>query len=166
MFYKLRTIFHNLRNKYTREVIKKALTGYNFDHAYMLELELAKLNAMEDCFKRYGNTRCAQQVALAARILKKYLDDDYWTMVCTEEPDKDSDDFLERLGKYKYVCKVYVNLSNWKRFAKQDSALSYLAAKQDSDKEFFEEWRGELYWRKLWHLYCMIRERYMLTWWD
>ena len=155
MFYKLRTIFHNIRNKYTREVIKKALTGHNFDHVYMLELELAKLNAMEDCFKRYGNIRCAQQVALAARILKKYLDDDYWTMVCTEEPDKDSDDLLERLGKYKYVCKVYVNLSNWKRFAKQDS-----------DKELFEEWRGELYWRKLWHLYCMIRERYMLTWWD
>ena len=155
MFYKLRTIFHNIRNKYTREVIKKALTGHNFDHAYMLELELAKLNAMEDCFKHYGNIRCAQQVALAARILKKYLDDDYWTMVCTEEPDKDSDDLLERLGKYKYVCKVYVNLSNWKRYSRSDD-----------DEKLFKEWPGELYWRKLWHLYCMIRERYMLTWWD
>ena len=155
MFYKLRTIFHNIRNKYTREVIKKSLIGHNFDHAYMLELELAKLNAMEDCFKHYGNIRCAQQVALAARILKKYLDDDYWTMVCTEEPDKDSDDLLERLGKYKYVCKIYVNPSNWKRYSRSDD-----------DEKLFKEWPGELYWRKLWHLYCMIRERYMLTWWD
>ena len=155
MFYKLRTIFHNLRNKYTREVIKKALTGYNFDHAYLLELELAKLNAMEDCFKRCGNTRGAQQVGLAARILKTYLDDDFWTMVCTEEPNFESENLLDSLGKFKYVCKVYVNQSNWKRYSRSDD-----------DEELFKEWPGELYWRKLWHLYCMIRERYMLTWWD
>lgn len=152
IIYNIKTIFNNLFNKTNRKIIKEALLGRHWDYEYLLRLELAKLRAMEEEFKKFDNPKY-KRIRLAANLLQKYLDDDCWTMEYLD--DGVSHKFPQVLDNIKYVCKVYVNQKNARRFAKNLTELT-----------LFKEYPGELYQIKLWKLYCLIRERYLEHWWD
>ena len=62
-----------LKDKNVRHTINKVLEGYDFDYAYLLDIELSKMKAMYDYFSKYGmsesNDRMLQTLKRTITIL-------------------------------------------------------------------------------------------------
>lgn len=163
---KIKEFYWSLReficNKTKQKAVKTVFNGYPFDSSYMLQVELDYMKYMKKYFDNSRFTdKSMRELNWDINILQLLLNDDYWSYDhwdCQKQDD----------GTFKfdgsYVCKVYVNTKNIKRFFPKQSNES----EESYNKviQYMLEHQHELYRAKLWHLYNVIRERYMQTWWD
>ena len=163
---KIKEFYWRLReficNKTKQKAVKTVFYGHPFDFSYMLQVELDYMKYMK---KYFDNSRFtdnpARELNWAINILQKLLNDDYWGYDYWDCQKQDDGTFT---FDGRYTCKVYVNTKNIKRFFPKRPDES-----EESYNRFIQcvlEHQHELYSAKLWHLYNVIRERYMQTWWD
>lgn len=153
MYYKLINLYHDVRSwfkwcftKYKYQLVKEAFKGQNWDYAYLLELEQAKMKEMLNYYENkvtwIDTTDIVRDLKLCIKLLdiitgKKEIYDVEW--VC---------------GRIEHKCLVNVNLRNYKRF--------FL----EGDYKILQKYKEDLYMHKAWHLYHLIREYNMQKWWD
>ena len=163
---KIKEFYWRLReficNKSKQKVVKTVFNGRPFDFSYMLQVELNYMKYMKEYFDNSKYTdKPARELNWAINILQLILSDDYWGYDYWECSKKQN-------GTYsydgQYVCKVYVNTKNIKRFFTKHSDIS--EERYNNIIQYMLEHKHELYRAKLWYLYNVIRERYMQTWWD
>lgn len=158
---KIKEFYWRLReficNKSKRKVVKTVFYGLPFDFSYMLQVELDYMKYMKKYFdnSRFTN-KSMRELNWAINILQLLLNDDYW------DCQKQDDGTFTFDGRY--TCKVYVNTKNIKRFFPKQPNESEEAYNRFI--QYMLEHQHELYKAKLWHLYNVIRGRYMRTWWD
>ena len=149
-----------LKDKNVRHTINKVLEGYDFDYAYLLDIELSKMKAMYDYFSKYGmsesNDRMLQTLKRTITILDLLLNEDFCEVSINEVPDPSSK-LEEIVGKVEYRCLVNVNFSNIKRFLPEVDEVSI---------DIYKKFPDILYMEKLWNLYNKMRAEYTRTWWD
>lgn len=149
-----------LKDKNVRYTINKVLEGYDFDYAYLLDIELSKMKAMYDYFSKYGmsesNDRMLQTLKRTITILDLLLNEDFCEVSINEVPDPSSK-LEEIVGKVEYRCLVNVNFSNIKRFLPEVDEVSI---------DIYKKFPDILYMEKLWNLYNKMRAEYTRTWWD
>lgn len=164
---KIKEFYWRLReficNKTKQKAVKTVFYGHPFDFSYMLQVELDYMKYMKRYFDNSRFTdKSMRELNWAINILQLFLDDDYYHYHFDRPKKQDDGTFIFDKGTYK--CDVYVNTKNIKRFITKypnETEEAYNNALQ-----YILEHPHELYKAKLWHLYNVIRERYMQTWWD
>ena len=149
------------RTKKIWRFIKLGWKDQDWDYAYMLYMEKAKL---EDMARYYATCNIAETdwaVARDARICSRLIDiingdNSSYTSRYKENGCTDGSDII-KLKK--------VNRKNMNRFNKDGRLPVYLLSKGDNNDMawLFED---ELRIEKAWNLYCKIRENNMRSWWN
>ena len=120
-------------------LVKEAIFSKDFDYAYLLQLEQAKLKSMYNYFNSYRYTsdwkRIRSQIKICIDLLDILINEDYTKKV---------------------------NVRNIDRFTKN------LDKKDNSEglKNFIITHPNELAYLKANNLYYEIRKQYTKTWWD
>lgn len=149
----------------------------DWDYAYLIALEKKKLQRMHDCIKREGhlenNAIVVRDIAICIRLIDIFMEDDavYNTWLhqsfsgelkfrklennLYELDDTD----MKAIADYP----VYVNVRNEHRFFR---ATPIKDAQQEGDRDKVILSTVSLRQQKALHLYHLIREYNLLTWWD
>ena len=101
-------------NKSKQKAVKTVFYGCSFDFSYMLQVELDYMKYMKKYFDNSKHTNNPmRELNWAINMLQLLLNDDYWDYDCWVCQKQDDGTF-----KFdgRYVCKVYVNTKNIKRF--------------------------------------------------
>jgi len=149
----------------------------DWDYAYLIALEKKKLQRMHDCIKREGhlenNAIVVRDIAICIRLIDIFMEDDavYNTWLHQSFSGKlkfrkleinlyeldDSD--RKPIADYP----VYVNVRNEHRFFR---ATPIKDAQREGDRDNAILSTVRLRQQKALHLYHLIREYNLLTWWD
>ena len=149
----------------------------DWDYAYLIALEKKKLQRMHDCIKREGhlenNAIVTRDIAICIRLIDIFMEDDavYNTWLHQSFSGKlkfrkleinlyeldDSD--RKPIADYP----VYVNVRNEHRFFR---ATPIKDAQREGDRDNAILSTVRLRQQKALHLYHLIREYNLLTWWD
>lgn len=132
--------------------IKLGWKDQEWDYAYMLLVEKAKLEDMARYYEKYHITEHDWATARDMKICSRLIDiingdDASYTFIYKEK---------RQLIKLKRV-----NTKNWKRFIKNELFCEKL---KDEDLRYIIE--DDIRIGKAWNLYCKIRENNMRTWWN
>ena len=149
----------------------------DWDYAYLIALEKKKLQRMHDCIKREGhlenNAIVARDIAICIRLIDIFMEDDavYNTWLHQSYSGKMKFrklkdglfalDDTERKPIVDYP--VYVNVKNERRFFR---ATPIRDAQTAGDRDKVILLIVSLRQQKALHLYHLIREYKLLTWWD
>lgn len=155
------------RLKFIWKWIKRIKDHYDWDYGYLLDLEYYKICDMAKWWKDndmgHATTgpKIYAQLCLAKDLLEiitERRDDWYETVEKPESeiPKAKAGELLYWVPRYDWKINRYVNTRNHKRFWK-------LGPKDLRDDNLY---KIELYKMKAWHVYCLLRERYMKDWWD
>lgn len=131
-----------LRKCKYKSVIKAAVKFEPWDYGFILDMERAALEKMEDYIRTKGihedNIRDAERINLTLRLLDISMDKDFdW-----EKIDRGI---------------IYVNTKNKYRYFRKDKL---------SEKCFENISKATLREEKAWYLYCKMREYWFRTFWD
>ena len=149
----------------------------DWDYAYLIALEKKKLQRMHDCIKREGhlenNAIVVRDIAICIRLIDIFMEDDaiYNTWLHQSFSGKL---IFRKLENNLYELddsdrkpiadfSVYVNVRNECRFFRA-TPIKDAQRKGDRDNAIFSTVR--LRQQKALHLYHLIREYNLLTWWD
>lgn len=148
-------------------VLKTALSGYPFDHIYLIELEKAKLNEIADYLEESDRFVGVEFAVRDIRICCNLIDiftgkrvlfhyDGDLKFVESDKKDENGKPLMELNGDdLKYSCDVKVNIKNASRFVKDEKFI-----------KFYTEHPHELYELKARYLYHKIRYEREQEWWD
>ena len=149
----------------------------DWDYAYLIALEKKKLQRMHDCIKREGhlenNAIVVRDIAICIRLIDIFMEDDavHSTWLHKSFSGKlkfrklennlyeldDTD--MKAIADYP----VYVNVRNEHRFFR---ATPIKDAQQEGDRDKVILSTVSLRQQKALHLYHLIRDYNLLTWWD
>ena len=149
----------------------------DWDYAYLIALEKKKLQRMHDCIKREGhlenNAIVVRDIAICIRLIDIFMEDDavYNTWLHHSfsgklkfrklENNLYELDETDRKPIADYP--VYVNVRNERRFFRATPIMDAKAV-GNRDKAILST--VSLRQQKALHLYHLIREYNLLTWWD
>lgn len=143
--------------------IKRVKDHYDWDYGYLLDMEYYKICDMAKWWKdndmghAMTGPRIYSQLCLARDLLEIITDRaDYYEMKEKEVSLIKEKDLLSWEPKYDWIIHRYVNVQNSKRYWK-------LSPSDLRDQNLY---KIELYKMKAWHIYNLLRERYMQDWWD
>lgn len=155
-------------NKRFLRVLKATLKSYPYDSSFLLEIEQAKLNEIADYIEAndrfVGCEFVVRDIRLCVRLIEILKHEtDYFhfngeiRFVPSGKVDEDGNEIMELkpTPDFEYVCDVNVNKRNINRFARNQK-----------EKETFENQPHELYLRKARCLYHKIRSEREQEWWD
>ena len=150
--------------KERRNAMMAVVNGYPWDYSYLLSTELAYIKYMREYFKNHHIVESAEntyeKLNWAVNVLQSFLDEDFEKIVEVQSDSQNTTQIgIWGLPKVKNVCTKYVNLRNMDRFIENKSDI-------DSMRDVYKKLPQELYRKKLWNVYCLIRKRYTCTWWD
>lgn len=156
--------YTTLTVKERRNAMMAVVNGYPWDYSYLLHTELAYIKYMREYFKRNRLVESAEntyeKINWAVNVLQSFLDEDFEKIVEVQSDSQNTAQIgIWGLPKVKAVCTKYVNLRNMDRFIENKSDI-------DSMRDVYKKLPQELYRKKLWNVYCLIRKRYTCTWWD
>lgn len=150
---------------------------HDWDYAYLIALEKKKLQRMHDCIKREGhlenNAIVVRDIAICIRLIDIFMEDD--AVYNTRLHQSYSGEFkFRKLENNLYVLDdtdrkpiadypVYVNVRNERRFFRA-TPIKDANAEGNRDKAILST--VSLRQQKALHLYHLIREYNLLTWWD
>lgn len=155
----------------------------DWDFCFLLYLERKKMKRMADYFSKsditYSDPIIFRDLSLCIRLLDIILDEEKATIVWSRKAGEMMDMRFhkipgEEFSTAEFVYKgmtpdfpIYVNTRNWTRF--RSEVLSPCCSDDDSLEE--KKWRSEHFKEdvrkaKAWHLYNLIREYRMFSWWD
>ena len=137
--------------------IKVGWKDQDWDYAYMLYMEKAKLEDMAKYYATSHITTTDWAVARDARICSKLIDiingdDASYALKYKEKGQWDN----FKVNKLKRV-----NTKNWKRFIRYGQFSEQL-----KDKDLRDMMEDDLRVEKAWSLYCKIRQYNMRSWWN
>ena len=160
MFYKIKRWFEKHTNKEYRNLLKTVRRSEPWDHAYLLELERAKIKEMiayQEKTRRFvGWEYVVRDMKICVSLLDIMLGD---KRIFTFEQFDEKD--IEKNGNYadtlfeRYRCFVKVNMKNYDRFCKSESF-----------RNICEKMPHEFYEIKATQLYYKIRAEHTEEWWD
>lgn len=156
---------------------------FDWDFYFLLVLERKKIKRMLDYFS-HSEITCddsliARDLKICIRLLDITLDDEKATNVWGEK----AGEMLEMVSHkipgedlytldFKYNGMIpdfpkYVNTRNWKRFRPEISYPSASEKKSPEERKWDEEhFKEGVREAKAWHLYNLIREYRLFSWWD
>ena len=149
----------------------------DWDYAFLIALEKKKLQRMHDYFKHDGhlenNDIVARDIAICIRLIDIFMEDDaaYNTWLHKSYSDelkwrKLEDDTCE-LDDSNFTplaeFPVYVNIRNEQRFFRNTPIKN---AQQEGHRDNAIQLTTRLRQEKALHLYHLIREYKLMTWWD
>ena len=127
----------------------------DWDYAYLIALEKKKLQRMHDCIKQEGhlenNAIVVRDIAICIRLIDIFMENDAVYKTLLHQSFSGAD------------FPVYVNVRNERRFFRV-TPIKDAQAEGNRDKVFFSI--ISLRQQKALHLYHLIREYNLLTWWD
>lgn len=149
----------------------------DWDYAYLIALEKKKLQRMRDCIKQEGhlenNAAVVRDIAICIRLIDIFMEDDavYNTWI---HQSFSGDMRFRKLENGLYQLDdtdrkpiadfpVYVNVRNERRFFRSTPIKD---AQQKGDRDSAILSIVSLRQQKALHLYHLIREYKLLTWWD
>lgn len=173
----IRCWFRHNFNKRHLKTVREAIFGNPFDHGYLWNLELAKLDEMLAYFEksdiveeRSKESDIVRTLRWARNMLNIVVKDDHWHT----EGEMDFENFSD--GTFGIVCDVKVNTKNIERYVREAETLGYLALTEGKMRDYEEYVRGrvkilqerpyEAYLIKARVLYHKIRMKYEEYWWD
>jgi hypothetical protein len=149
----------------------------DWDYAYLIALEKKKLQRMHDCIKREGhlenNAIVVRDIAICIRLIDIFMEDDAVYNIWLHQSFSGELKFrklennlyelddMDRKPIADYP--VYVNVRNEHRFFR---ATPIKDAQQEGDRDKAILSKVRLRQQKALHLYHLIREYNLLTWWD
>lgn len=132
-----------LRKNPNKKLIQAVNKFYPWDYGYLLDIEKA---ALKEMLKYFDSEHCMvdrSQIVPYIKLAIKMLD----IVDMTDDP-------CNRTPDGEWILPSYINTKNWTRFFKKDSFVE-------------KNWcYNELRKEKAWHLYHLIRLRYMRYFWD
>lgn len=154
----------------------------DWDYSFLLSLERKKLQRMAECFSKevitVNDATTAKELSLCVRLLDIVLDMEAFRDKWSDEVCKHIEyNFLKNDDGITYSLEteykgtvpdfpVYVNIRNASRFV---SPMSYPKETNVSDEEqkyWTEHFKEDVRSAKAWHLYNLIREYKMFSWWN
>lgn len=156
---------------------------YDWDFSFLLFLERKKMKRMAAYFSKAKITvddpLTARDLNICLRLLDITLDEEKATIAWNDAVfDVMKMRFFKSPGEDLYTLKheykgqipdfpKYVNLRNWKRFLPDCADFR----NNDEENPIEKKWREEDFKErvrkaKAWHLYNLIREYKMFSWWD
>jgi len=150
---------------------------HDWDYAYLIVLEKKKLQRMHDCIKREGhlgnNDIVVRDIAICIRLIDIFMEDDAVYKTWSHQSfsgklkfHKLENDLYELDNTDKKPIAdypVYVNVRNEHRFFR---ATPIKDAQREGDRDRAIRSIVSLRQQKALHLYHLIREYKLLTWWD
>ena len=147
------------------------------DYGYLIALEKKKLQRMHDYFKRESILErkdiVARDIAICIRLIDIFMEDDavhntwlhqsYSGKMKFRKVEKDIYELDDTDRKPIADYPVYVNVRNEKRFFRRTPIKD---AQSEGDKTRAVLSKTRLRQLKALHLYHLIREYNLLTWWD
>ena len=149
----------------------------DWDFAFLIALEKKKLQRMHDYFKYQGhpevNRMAARDIAICIRLIdifmevdaayniwlhKSYSDELKWRKLDDDMYELDDSNFTP-LADFP----VYMNIRNEQRFFRNTPIKN---AKQEGHRDHAIQLITRLRQEKALHLYHLIREYKLMTWWD
>ena len=149
----------------------------DWDYAFLIALEKKKLQRMHDYFKHDGhlenNDIVARDIAICIRLIDIFMEDDaaYNTWLHKSYSDelkwRKLDDDMYELDDSNFTplpeFPVYVNIRNEYRFFRNTPIKN---AQQEGHRDNAIQLTTRLRQEKALHLYHLIREYKLMTWWD
>ena len=150
---------------------------HDWDYAYLIALEKKKLQRMHDCIKQEchleNNAIVVRDISICIRLIDIFMENDaaYNTWLYKSYSGEMKFRKLEN-GKYEMYdpdrkpiadFPVYVNVRNERRFFR---ATPIKDAQQQGNRDLIIHDTIRLRIQKALHLYHLIREYNLLTWWD
>lgn len=151
---------------------------HDWDYAYLVALEKKKLQRMHDCIKREGhlenNAIVVRDIGICIRLIDIFMEDDaaYTTWLNRSYSGKMPRFVKLENGFYRLDDQdwkpladypAYVNVRNERRFFRSTPIKD---AKAEGDRDKVIRSIVSLRQQKALHLYHLIREYKMFTWWD
>ena len=134
-----------------------ARRDFDWDYAYMLEMERVKLEYMAKCFTESRiaehDWAVARDAKICIRLIDIILDEDNSYVLKHDES--------KPLMEWDLVEIKKVNLKNVRRFLSEEEINSL--SKTPRLKVYLKD---NLRMEKAWNLYCKIREYNMRSWWN
>lgn len=149
----------------------------DWDYAFLITLEKKKLQRMHDYFKHEGhlenNTIVVRDIAICIRLIDIFMEDDAayntwlhksysgefkWRKLDNDMYELDNSN-ITPLADFP----VYVNVRNERRFFYNTPIKD---AQQKGDRDRAIHYIVSLRQQKALHLYHLIREYKLMTWWD
>ena len=148
-----------IKNPLRYETIREAINGYVFDNGGLEQLVYKRLIEMRDYFFRSdiatSDFQTSKEINKAIKLMDIFMENNgLYFHFEDDNPDKpyDMEHFFDH---HRYVCDVYVNTRNIRRFLPN--------ASEDLIK-FFTEHRDELYKLKARHLFLEWLKEHEETW--
>jgi hypothetical protein len=149
----------------------------DWDYAYLIALEKKKLQRMHDCIKSEGhlesNAIVVRDIAICIRLIDIFMEDDaahntwlhqsFSGEMKFRKLEKDIYELDDTDRKPIADLPVYVNVRNERRFFR---ATPIKDAQSEGDRDRAILSIVSLRQQKALHLYNLIREYNLLTWWD
>ena len=149
----------------------------DWDYAFLIALEKKKLQRMHDYFKHDGhlenNDIVARDIAICIRLIDIFMEDDAayntWSSksFSGELKWRKLEDGMYELDDSNITplaeFPVYVNIRNEYRFFRN---MPIKNAQQDGHRDHAIQLTTRLRQEKALHLYHLIREYKLMTWWD
>ena len=157
---------------------KRLLTNdKDWDYAYLIALEKKKLQRMHDCIKRENhlanNEFVVRDIAICIRLIDIFMEDDAVYNTWLHKSYSGKMKFIKRAdGLYELdesnerpiaEFPVYVNIRNERRFFRYTPIKDALA---EDNRFFVIHYTISLRQQKALHLYHLIREYKLFSWWD
>jgi hypothetical protein len=138
-------------------------TAYDFDYSSILDVEKYQITRIRNHIDKHGNhVSYKEDVAkmdLALRLLD-IIERDGDCQLIGKGFTINEEGFLINDPNSKWVCTVYVNTKNAKRF------LDVVSMRQLDNPRTAGLMQSSLYVEKAWTLYHRVKARYMRNWWD
>lgn len=153
----------------------------DWDYSFLLELERKKLKRMAKYFSHHGkaenNDRTIAEISLCVHLLDIVLDKESFRDKWSSAVGKCSKMSTEKIANSKlYSMKIeytamipdfpLVNTRNAIRFLPHEKIYHPPYDSKEEDKYWKEHLKEEIRTAKAWHLYNIVREYKMFTWWD
>lgn len=154
----------------------------DWDYSFLLELERKKLKRMAIYFSQHGiaenNDKTIAEISLCVHLLDIILYKESFRDKWSSAVDKCSEMSTEKIAnsnlysmKIEHIAMIpdfplYVNIRNANRFLSIENIYHPPYDSKEEDKFWKEHLKEEIRTAKAWHLYNMIREYKMFTWWD
>ena len=149
----------------------------DWDYAYLIALEKKKLQRMHDCIKSEGhlenNAIVTRDIAICIRLIDIFMEDDavyntwlhqsYSGKMRFRKLENDIYEFDDTGRKPIADYPKYVNVKNERRFFR---ATPIRDAQKEGNSDHAILLIASLRQQKALHLYHLIREYKLLTWWD
>ena len=150
---------------------------YDWDYAYLIVLEKKKLQRMHDYFEREGHfegkEQTVREMAICIRLIDIFMEDDaayntwlhrsFSGKIRFRNLENDLYELDDTDSKPIADFPVYVNVRNERRFFR---ATPIKDTQQEGNRDLTIHYIVSLRQQKALHLYHLIREYKLFSWWD